>query len=436
MRFTRALFVLPMLACSTPAPKDDALAGIVTADELGAPPEEAEDLPVYVVVHRNSKLHLKPNASSAFIQYRTPEEVRAIEEAERERLRKIAERERLAAEKKKEAARKKRELARKNKKKRKKKRKKKKKKPPPTPEQLEAARERARQARLKRARKELRARTRKARRDPMDHPNRHHAVFRLLDERDGWAHLETLPSAEQRTHCHQGAHPGLGSARLRLYVRTSELATILTRPEKLALRKQTRVHLQPGVVLEAGEARSVAHVDGYSFRLPIPSDVIGTRYSHPHVYPQSETDMAFSPVAWVEDLVKVDKKRVFPYSPHYDLFIQQIGRAGKYAYATLQTRCGEYVVRAKPEWVDTLTSRAVKRIGGDEDDLSMPYIKKGARLTHPDGSVFGATTDDLPVGPRLSSGKGSCHALSVWKGGRAPRRAVTVCAASDDVVTQ
>lgn len=409
------LFSLLAVSCGgTPLPPATA-----TTEVVVAPPPP----PTYVVVHRNTQLHLEPRADSPFVQYRTPQQQADFDAAQQKAAQARATKEADAAKKRADNAKKRRERLRKRWQRVAKKRR---------AELWEGERERIAANKVRDAERTLASIRKRAQASRLEAPDKAWIPMRLVSNDGSWAQV-TLPTQDQeRPHCYRENFGVLDNIDATYWVRADQLGAVTTKSVTIAPQQGTQVILRPGVaMLPAGEAYDV-YIDGFVLRLDVPANAIGTEYEPGRPFEAPMTDSVFTAQALAGNDLVLGPGQPLPYNPFHPLFITGTLWVGSIFYATTQTPCAEYTVRAKEEHVEHAGRRGAMRLMDETEKVRVANARAGAAAFFPSSEEFGQLRGKVPLGePTSEAGGRSCYNVAVW--GAASEASVELCFAPEDV---
>ncbi len=218
-------------------------------------------------------------------------------------------------------------------------------------------------------------------------------VHRLLEERDGWLALETVPESEWGRHCEGGLRT-LAALRLRVFARADARVPVTTRTVHQSWPDGTAVALAPGVPLAARAGqRWRATLGAVAVELGLPADAVGGAYVPGAMFPPSDDAPAFVEDATVRagDL-RLKEGRLGPASdlPIPLLFARSTRSAGEDLIATLDLHCGRVDARVAPAHVHPRQEAAPLEIDAGSGLLpGRLRVLAGATAHWPDGTVAG-----------------------------------------------
>jgi hypothetical protein len=421
------LFTILLLAvttgCGGAKAKDDQT---VSATEQTT--AEPEGPPRYVIVHRNSRIHLEPSDDAPYLQYRTPErqekfDARRIEQAKKRREKEAeAEKERLERER--ERAKRLRKRRRKLSWKRRK-------------ALRERDAERAERRRRRRAEKRLRDIERRAEKDAIEAAHRPFIPFRLLGEKGDWLQLAPVVRGEHPGHCYDGNFGEVDRLAADFWVHRDALVPVVDHRVRITVHQGTEVILLPGVALEPleEENRYRAFVDGFVLDLEIPPDSVGTEYRPQRPFEAPMTDTVFHPVALAEELLVLGESQPLRFNPYRPMYVTGTLFVGNRFYATTQTQCGEYTVLAEEIDLEPVGRRGATRLTGDAESVEPPFARAGSEVYLPDGTKFGEVKVTFPLGDPTQESQGrKCFRTAVWGStDAAVTRGLELCFAPSDI---
>ncbi len=432
--------------CGSKAPVSERIASengstyLQESDSSYSEPSEDDDgTQAYVVVHKTTPLYFEKDIDGDYIQFITAKEhqrfessiekeERSIREAEKAKLKREREKrlEREKAELKKKRAAKKKKRLKKSKKKKKKKLTKKQKERAKKKAVLKRKndvlkRERDKVRKLREKRKKAEGKVRSAekrveRRFP-DGNVTSFFTFRKLKSDGDWVQVETIPESVNLPHCHQEGLERVGNLKIRFWVRSTEIAPVVTRSHSVELAPGVSTRLLPGLGILEENGKAYVFVSGFKLEVDLESDVVGTSYVPVRGMDVSMTDTVFSPTAISKGL-RFGRQRL-PINPFFSKYVSQTLQVGSRNYAAFQSRCAEVFVRVGDGDIERGGPRKTARFGGGSFSDSERSISAGTKIKLPSGSEVGSALQPFPI----SNQEGNCFRLKVWKGNFGKREA-------------
>lgn len=420
------LFAILASACGGAAQPAGPAATATSVAEAPPPP------PKYVVVHRNSRVYLAPQSDAPFVQYRTPEEQTAYDAKQRKSAEARTKKANEAASKRAKTAKTRRDRLRKRWQKVSKKRR---------GELWEAENKRVAAAKVRQAERDLGAIRRRAQSARLEAPDKAWIPLRLLDDDGTWAKVTPIEPRSEPPHCYHNNFGVLDQIDAVYWVRSTDLAAVTKKGVTIAPQHGTEVILRPGiaVVPAGGEAEQLhdVFVDGFVLRLPVPASAIGTDYQPARPFEAPMTDSVFTAEVLAADKLVLGPKQSLPYNPFHPLFITGTLWVGSQFYATTQTPCGEYTVRAKEEHIEHVGRRGALRLTDDTVAVTGAHARAGAIAYLPSGEQLGKLRANTALGASADidaavlAGGRTCHAVPVW--GSASASTVELCFEPTDI---
>ncbi len=380
--------------------------------------EETPETPKFVVISRLSPLYLAPSKSAPQLLYRTPEEqtakveeMNAARERDAERLQKRAEKQAERDEKR--AKREKKRLRKLR------------------GDRREAYREkleeRAKEREREAAEGALDRKARWASKYAGEAAHEHLFAAELVERRDGWVGVR--PIRPETPRCYAGAATRLQALDVVFWTPEENLLDVVTKRVRVPVAEGTEVILAGGVAMKDGRA----FVNGFELGLNVPQDAVGMTYEGVRGFEAPYTETVFSPVAYANDWLRLEKDAPLPFNPWFPLHVTATLYVGDRFYATTQTPCAEFTLRTIEEALEPVGERGAMRLGGSEDRVvEPPMFVAGAALFSPSGESIGTARVDLPVVDELESTEGrTCWHYVVWDGDAGQRR-VPICSADAD----
>lgn len=404
MKLLLLLHLVALAACggANPTPQTDAVAEPVV--------EEPPAPPTYVIVHRNTPIHLQPGDDAPFLQYRTPERQTAVDgrtmEDDEERAEKLkaddeawwekekARRERLRKRLKKYRGARRAEVA-------------------------ERDRERAEARVSARAERKLRDIRKHADRHRLQGPDRPWIPFRLVKRQGEWLQLSPVHRDADPPHCYMNNFGEVDRLDATFWVRETGLEPVITRSVTIAPAQGTQVILRPGIAVQPIESddpdRYEVFVDGFVLELTVPAGAVGTEYEPVRGFEAPMTDTVFTPIAWADNKLRLGTRDTLPYNPYRDLYVTGTLFVGSRFFVTTETPCAEYTVRASEDDIEPVGKRGVMRLSGEDETISPPFARPGALSYLPGGGAFATVRQPFPLGDTTQVvGERQCYRSAVW----------------------
>ncbi|MBN2498944.1 MAG: AgmX/PglI C-terminal domain-containing protein [Deltaproteobacteria bacterium] len=239
-----------------------------------------------------------------------------------------------------------------------------------------------------------------------DHPEELR-VFLLLGVKGAWAEIETVRDREL-AHCQETLFD-LADYRLRLFVRTRDLAPVLAAPVELRYEDGTALRLKPGIpaLLQYPEADSphrLAH-DGLRFAVRLPPGSVGQSYRPAGRFAYRCEDR----LRTVESRLRFDGSNQVE-SGRIRLCVEDVKPERTGVALTLHTPCAEMRLRADPPPPKT-SLFTLRGAGGISREGSGPWLElaRGSRVLWPDGSQAGTVRETIWLRPdRIEAGERPC----------------------------
>lgn len=215
-------------------------------------------------------------------------------------------------------------------------------------------------------------------------------VVRVIEEAGGWVQVENLPGEDAGPHCYD-TMPGLRAVRLRMYARVADLVPTTTRALAMTYADGSSVELSAGVAVAPIGAKFRIGVDDTYPVLTLDPAAIARSYPAPSARLDADVDDAQLTAMPLGPFL-VDGTEVTV--PEWVSALVQDTGTGQ-PYVTVRMACSAYAGFVEPSGEDL--------VGGFGYGMSkttpskLPAIREGAKLTWPDGTPAGATTQQLQV---------------------------------------
>lgn len=286
-------------------------------------------------------------------------------------------------------------------------------------------------------------------------------VFRVVEETAHLVHVESIPAADEQSHCATGIDQ-LDDFRVRFFVRRDELSTVTTKPVTRTMDDETSVALSPGTELGGpeglpdGTMMYPVRATGLDFTIELTDEVIGDFYEGVHAVDMSPTETFVSfrerSVPFHAGRLDTDRGTAFARDMMSGLYVYATKPApDERVLATVRHRCAELQILVDEESTYTITdedrAKAAARVDesiwgslGEKEGHRSPAIypstpprwvvKAGTKVHWPDGAVAGdvVSEHEYRAEPQVQ-GEHQCFEIALMgKGG--PGR---LCFAAADV---
>jgi len=347
----------------------------------------------FVIVPRTARLYFAPREDAHFLNFRSQEEQERLEERWRDDVQKWAERTQAAFAKEQE-----RESKRMRKMKKR--------------EDREEYAETRRQSRANRLIRDIDRRAKRI----GESPTSRWIVLKKVAESENFVEVETLLPDHEMAHCYQRGLGGIAGAKLRLWVKQEDLATVTRNVKSYPIWRGTEVKLTAGVVVEDGTAM----VDGFRLKINFAPEDLGKSYVRAGLFEAPYTETVFSNVAYAEKHLQLSPDQTLPFNPFVEIYVKGTLRVDSRFYATAQTSCGEYTVLAHDTLLVPSGRRGAVRMDGGPV-AEPPFARKGTELLTPDGTVIGMAAQEVSLGAETKTNGPdgtTCFEKLLWTPGR------------------